>query len=102
MQAFRTIIWVILAVLLTSFALANFTEVSVKIFPGQRADTYLTVVILASFLMGFLPAIMISIVNRWRLGRKISMQQNLIVQLSTPAPTPEPAPSASIESTPTA
>jgi lipopolysaccharide assembly protein A len=90
MQAIRTIIWVICAVVITLFAVANFDPVSVFIWPGAKADTYLTVVILASFLLGFLPPFVFNLVNRWRLTRKIQQQEDTINLLRTPAPSPAP------------
>ena len=81
MQAIRTIIWVFAAVLLTVFALSNYTPVRVNIFPGAIADTYLTVVIVASFLIGFLPPFIVHLGNGWRMRRQISKQEQTIAQL---------------------
>lgn len=93
MQTVRTIIWVIFAVALTIFAVANFTEATVRIWPGVQVDTYLSVIILFCFALGFLPPFLISVVNRWRMRRKLNQQEALIAQLR-----PAPAPSAAAPS----
>lgn len=84
MQVLRTVIWVAVAVLLTLFAIANSQPVSVAIWPGWTADTYLSVVILVSFLAGFVPPFLIAIGNRWRLGRRLKQQEETIQLLRTP------------------
>lgn len=102
MQAFRTIIWIIIAVILTIFAVANSQPVAVSVWPGYVAELPLSILIILVFLMGFLPPFLFNMGNRWRLGRTIQVQEQVIAQLKTPAPAPEPAPAASIESTPPA
>lgn len=100
MQVLRTVIWVAVAVLLTLFAIANSQPVSVAIWPGWTADTFLSVVILVSFLAGFVPPFLIAIGNRWRLSRRLKQQEETIQLLRTPvaapsvstAPSPVPPP----------
>lgn len=91
MQIFRTTIWVIVAVLLTVFALANYTPVEVQVWPGWSADTNLSFVILVSFLAGFVPPFFIALGNRWRLGRRLKQQEQTIEMLRTPVAPASPA-----------
>lgn len=91
MQAFRTIIWIIIAVLLTIFAVANAQPVAVSIWPGYVAELPLSILIILVFLVGFLPPFLFNMGNRWRLGRKIQVQEQVIAQLKTPAPAPTSA-----------
>lgn len=93
MQSLRTISWVLFAIVFTLLAMQNLTPVEVWVFPGYEADTYLSIVILASFLLGFLPPYLVSASNRWRLQRKIKQQDDTIALLrpAPAAPTP-PAP----------
>ena len=94
MQTMRTIIWVIMAVILTIFAVANSQTVAVSVWPGFVAELPLSILIIMVFMLGFLPAFILSVGNRWRLGRQINIQEQVITQLRMPAPSPttvEPA-----------
>ncbi len=88
METVRTALWVLMAVLLTLFAVANFDEVQVWVFPGYRADTYVSIVVLISFLLGFLPPYLVNKTNSWRMHRKLKQQDETIALLR---PTPAPA-----------
>lgn len=91
MQALRTVIWVIIAVMLTVFAVANSQPVAVSVWPGYVAELPLSILIILVFLTGFLPPFLFNMGNRWMLGRKIAVQEQVIAQLKTPAPAPTPA-----------
>ncbi len=91
MQAIRTIIWIIVAVVLTIFAVANSQVVAVSVWPGYVAELPLSILIILVFLLGFLPPFLFNLGNRWRLGRQISMQEQVIAQLRTPPPAPAPS-----------
>lgn len=88
MQAVRTIIWIIIAVIMTVFAVANSQAVAVAIWPGYVAELPLSILIILVFLLGFLPPFLFNLGNRWRLSRQISMQEQVIAQLRAPAPSP--------------
>lgn len=91
MQAFRTIIWIIIAIMLTVFAVLNSQSVEVVLMPGNPntiAEMPLALLILIVFLMGFMPPFLFNMGNRWRLGRQIAVQEQVIAQLKTPAATP--------------
>ncbi len=104
MQTVRTIVWVVVAVLLTLFAVINSQRVEVSIWPGYVAELPLSILIVTVFLIGFLPPYLVNLGNRWRLQRKIK-QQDQTIALLRPTPTPvateavPPAP-ASTEVTP--
>ncbi len=85
---FRTVIWVIIAIALTMFAVFNAQPVQVTIWPGFVAELPLSILIVAVFLIGFLPAFMMHAANRWRLNRRIAQQDSTIALLRTPAPAP--------------
>ena len=91
MQTVRTIIWVVFAVLLTLLASQNLERVPVWVFPGWIAETPLALVIMSSFLLGFLPPYLVNKSNSWRLQRKIRQQDETIAMLR---PTPVPAAAA--------
>ena len=99
MQTVRTMLWVVMAVAFTLFAVANSDDVKVWVFPGYLADTYLSVVIVVSFLIGFLPPYLVNLGNRWRLQRKIN-QQDQTIALLRPTPAPVSTEVAPVSSTP--
>ena len=88
MQAVRTIIWIIIAVVLTVFAVANSQPVAVAVWPGYVAELPLSILIVLVFLLGFLPPFILNMGNRWRMNRKLAVQEQVINQLRTPAPAP--------------
>ncbi len=80
----RTILWVIVAVAITIFAFFNSDVVRVVLIPGLNgvwAYTPLAVVILTSFLLGFLPTWLLHSASRWRMGRRLENQKQTIDQL---------------------
>ncbi len=89
MQTLRTIIWSMISAIMAIFAIANWRPVSVSVWPGQTADTQLAVVILGSFLVGFLPPFLVYAANKWRSRRTIEQQAQVISDLRTaPAAVP--------------
>ena len=103
MQTVRTIIWVVFAVLLTLFAVINSQRVEVAVWPGYVAELPLSILIVATFLIGFLPPYLVNKSNSWRLQRKIKQQDDTIAMLR-PAPVPTttaatPAPSSTLDPT---
>ena len=88
MQAVRTIIWVLIAICLTVFAVANSQTTEVQVWPGTIAELPLSVLIVVVFLLGFLPPFLLGMGSRWRLNRQIRQHEHTIATLRTPASTP--------------
>ena len=84
MQTVRTLIWVVVAVLLTLFAVINSQRTEVAIWPGYVAELPLSVLIVTVFLLGFLPPYLVNLSNRWRLQRKIRQQDQTIAAMRPP------------------
>ncbi len=99
MQTVRTMVWVVVAVLLTLFAVINSQRVEVSIWPGYVAELPLSILIVTVFLIGFLPPYLVNLGNRWRLQRKIAQQDQTIALLR---PTPAPVSTEVAPVTPTA
>lgn len=99
MQTVRTIIWVVFAVLLTLFAVINSQRVEVAVWPGYVAELPLSILIVATFLLGFLPPYLVNKSNSWRLQRKIR-QQDETIALLRPAPVPATAAGTTVATTP--
>lgn len=89
MQALRTIIWVLVAIVFVSFVAINWETVPVNFWPLQ--DGYLHFnwpvgfVALVGLAIGFLPTWLIARANSWRLNRRIANLENSL-KAATPAP----------------
>jgi uncharacterized integral membrane protein len=79
MQFLKTLFWVILAIVLVLFARANWTQVTVKLWGGLLADVKLPVLLLAAFLIGFLPTFIIYRGRLWALKRRIDSAPAVMV-----------------------
>ena len=92
MQFLKTLFWVALAVILVLFASVNWNAVTVKLWGGLEADIKLPILILSSFLLGFLPMLVIHRARLWSLKRRLEMheRQGTAVQ-SVPPASPPPA-----------
>src|SRR3546814_7708427 len=66
----RTIIWVLVAIILVVFAMANWNPVTVRVWPGQNLETKLPMLIFIAFLLGSLPM--------WRSEEHTSELQSLM------------------------
>ncbi|MEL1250572.1 LapA family protein [Aurantiacibacter gilvus] len=102
MQIIRTIIWVLLLVALLLFSAVNWDDVKVVLWPNSDpaqtivADTKIPVLVLLSFLIGFLPMWLYHRASKWGMTRKIANLENAArTQANTPvAPPSPPAPEA--------
>ena len=92
MHFLKTLFWVILAIVLMLFALANWTVVTVNLWGGLQADVKLPVLVIAAFLIGFLPTLIVHRARIWSLRRRLETQ-NQIQVANGPAPV-RPAPLA--------
>lgn len=72
MNMLRTIIWVLLTAILVIFAMANWSPVTVTVWPGQVLDTKLPLLILVSFLIGSVPMWIALRTTRWTLNRRLN------------------------------
>lgn len=88
MQVIRTIVWVVLLIALLLFSLNNWDTVTVKIWEDLVWETKLPVVVLISFLLGWLPTWLVLLTGKWRMNRRISSLEAVTRQ-----------PSASLSST---
>ncbi|MFB0611148.1 LapA family protein [Aurantiacibacter poecillastricola] len=76
MQIVRTVVWVLLLVGLLLFSVANWTDVTVRIWDGIVVDTKIPAIVIVSFLIGFVPMWMYHRASKWRLQRKIGSLEN--------------------------
>lgn len=81
MNMLRTIIWVLLTAFLVIFAMANWSPVTVTIWPGQVLDTKLPLLILISFLIGSVPIWIALRTTRWTLNRRLNDNERQLADL---------------------
>jgi putative membrane protein len=81
MNILRTIIWVLLTAFLVIFAMANWSPVTVTVWPGQVLDTKLPLLILISFLIGSVPMWIALRTTRWTLNRRLNDAERQLADL---------------------
>jgi len=84
MQFLKTLFWVLLAVLLVLFSVTNWTVVTLNLWGGLQADVKLPVLVIAAFLLGFLPTLLVYGTRVWALRRRLDTQGGPVA--NTPPP----------------
>ena len=74
MQFLKTLFWVIVAVALVLFGRANWFPVTLTLWGGLQADVKLPVLVVAAFLIGFLPTFLLYRARLWSLKRRLEVQ----------------------------
>lgn len=87
MQFLKTLFWIALTVVLVLFAKANWNAVTLKLWGGLEADVKLPVLVLAAFLLGFVPTFIVYRARLWNLRRRLEPTA-ISVAPTRPAPTP--------------
>ena len=85
MQFLKTLFWVAFAVILVLFASVNWTPVTLVLWGGLEVDVKLPVLILAAFLLGFLPTMILHRARLWSLKRRLDAHER---QTAVAQPTP--------------
>lgn len=76
MRFLQILFWVILIVLAIIFANHNWTLVTMSLGGNTELETKLPVLVIGSFLLGFLPLYIWHKITKWRLKRKINNIEN--------------------------
>jgi uncharacterized integral membrane protein len=88
MNFLRTLFWVVVAVSLAIFANHNWSDVTVNLWGNLQAEIKLPILLIITFLLGFLPPYFILRGRLWGLNRRLAIAER------TPVAPPPPAPSA--------
>ncbi|WP_420144078.1 lipopolysaccharide assembly protein LapA domain-containing protein [Sphingobium sp.] len=92
MQFLRTAFWVVIAVGLAFFCMANYVPVTVRLWGDMVMETKLPVLLIGAFLLGALPFWVMARATRWRLRRRLdSTERALVAATAAVAPPPAPA-----------
>ncbi|HEX8365925.1 MAG TPA: LapA family protein [Allosphingosinicella sp.] len=79
MQFLKTLFWVVLAIVLVLFANANWTQVTINLWGGLQMDVKLPVLVVAAFLIGFLPTLLVYRSRVWGLKRRLESSHPVTV-----------------------
>lgn len=90
MQFLRTAFWVVIAVALAFFCMANYVPVTVRLWGDLVMETKLPVLLIGAFLLGALPFWVMARATRWRMKRKLESTERALVA-ATVAPVTDPA-----------
>lgn len=95
MQFLKTLFWVLVAVLAALFARANWIPVSLKLWNDLEADVKLPLLLLVTFLIGFLPTWLIMRARIWSHRRRLeTLERNRLSALPAEAPVEQAEPVA--------
>ena len=96
MQFLKTLFWIVLTIILVLFAKANWFAVTLKLWGGMEADVKLPILVLAAFLLGFVPTMLVYRARIWSLKRRYEPVERRVSVSTAPSaaapPPPEPAP----------
>lgn len=118
MQFLKILFWALTAFVAAMFTFANWNWVPVHVFGNLIAEVNLPLLLLATFLLGFVPTFLFQRTLRWRLSQRLAAAERTIadlravpiapvvheaaplaaepapVAIATPAPAPTPLPPA--------
>jgi uncharacterized integral membrane protein len=96
----RTLLTILLFVLIAVFAAANWTPVTVKLWPPYEIVTKLPVLVVAAVLLGWLPAGTAHAVARWRWRRRLERTERELEAARPAEPAPPAAPATPFDPEP--
>jgi len=84
MQFLKTLFWVLIAVLVALFASRNWSDVTLNLWGDIQADIKLPVLLLFTFLLGFVPIWLLMRTRLWTLNRRLdAMERNRVAGLTS-------------------
>ena len=102
MQILRTFGWALLLVALVAFSVANWTDVTVRIWPGILVDTKMPAIVVISFLIGFVPMWLYLRASKWQARRRIQSLENAARVVQVTPMQAEPGTASAVDATPIA
>jgi putative membrane protein len=100
MQFLKTLVIIMLAVVFVVFGYNNWQAVTVDLWSGLQLVTKLPVLLLLTFLAGFLPLWAYHRTTSWRLKRRIATLESNQTRTTTAAAAPAPMQSAAMAQSP--
>ncbi len=94
MQFLKTLFWVALAVILVLFASVNWRAVTITLWGGLEADVKLPALVLFSFLLGFVPMLIVHNARMWTLKRRLDAHERQAAAMAHLTPSVHAGPAA--------
>ena len=94
MQFLKILFWCLLTFLAAIFTYGNWDLVEIHLWSGLIADVNLPLLLLVTFLVGFLPMLVFHHAVRWRLRQRLATCERALAdsRIVPPAPLPTPTP----------
>lgn len=90
MQFLRALFWCLLAFCAAVFTFGNWTTVTVQLFGGLVMEVNLPLLLLVTFLIGFVPTLAYQHWIRWRLRQRLAAAERALIGAQSVV-APEPA-----------
>lgn len=87
MQFLKTLFWVALGIVLVLFAVENWSPVTIELWGGLAADIKKPVLVVAVFLLGFLPTFLVFRTRLWSVRRRLEAAERNVVMAQMAAAT---------------
>lgn len=88
MQFLRTLLWVVIAAFVAIIASENWRDVTLDLWGDLQADIKIPVLLIFTFLLGFLPTWLIMRGKLWRLQRRVAQEEEVKPVPAVPPPPP--------------
>ena len=75
MQFLRTLFWVVIAAFVAIIASNNWNDVTLNLWGNLQADIKIPVLLLITFLIGFLPTWLVMRGKLWRVNRRLAQDE---------------------------
>ena len=83
MQFLRTAFWVVIALALAFFCMANYVPVTVRLWGDLVMETKLPVLLIGAFLLGALPFWIMARATRWRMKRRLDSAERALTAVTS-------------------
>jgi lipopolysaccharide assembly protein A len=91
MQFLRTLFWVMIAAFVAIIASENWRDVTLDLWGNLQADVKIPILLILTFLLGFLPTWLVMRGKIWRLKRRLAQEEVTSVPPAPAAPVAPPA-----------
>lgn len=88
MQFLRTLLWVVIAAFVAIIASQNWRDVTLDLWGDLQADIKIPVLLIFTFLLGFLPTWLIMRGKLWRMKRRVVQEEAVKPVAAAPPPPP--------------
>jgi putative membrane protein len=88
MQFLRTLFWVVIAAFVAIIASENWRDVTLDLWGNLQADIKIPVLLILTFLLGFLPTWLVMRGKLWRLKRRLEPAEQVAPVMAPPSAAP--------------